>query len=339
MWRQGKRRMLLKVASMAGGLRFLEMYNQGKLRILNYHRILPHGLMLDEIAFDQEVYDTDEQSFLWQLDNLLNHYTIVSLDQVKWCLAKGKAVKDNPVLLSFDDGYSDIYHQVFPLLKERNITATFFIPTRRLMDRVLETWEQVAFCVHHSPDKTFQVDFQKWKASGDLGEGKRKAVRDLCRIAVEMFGGSEKEFLCYLAECLHSRLPSWEEMDSQIITEDQIREMQEGGMTFGSHSHRHAVLAKLHGSELREELSLSKEILEGVLHSRIDSLSYPHGKRGDHYNEETMETAKLAGFSLGLNYMNGLVDLRSPNPFDINRIPVNRPDELAFKACLQGGQV
>jgi peptidoglycan/xylan/chitin deacetylase (PgdA/CDA1 family) len=330
--------MILKVSAMAGGLRLLEMYNRGKVRILNYHRILPHGKVLDEVAFDREVYDTDEQSFAWQLDYLANHYTIISLDQLKWYLAGGKEVKGNSVLLSFDDGYSDVYRQVFPLLRERNIPAVFFMPTRRIMERELETWEQVAYCVHHSPDKTFHVDFHEWKASGDLGDGRGSASKDLCRIAVEMFGGAEKEFLQYLAECLHSRLPTRDEMDGQIITENQMREMQAGGMAFGSHSHRHAVLAKLHVDELRDELSLSKEILEGILHSRIDSLSYPHGKRGSHYNKETMETARRVGFSIGLNYMNGLVDLKSSNPLDVNRIPVNSPDELGFKACLQGIQ-
>jgi peptidoglycan/xylan/chitin deacetylase (PgdA/CDA1 family) len=336
MLKWGKRRILFKTATLAGGLCALEMHNRGKLRILNYHRMLPHDRVLDQVAFDQEVYDTDEQSFVWQLDYLAGRFRFIGLDELKWRLSRGGEVRDNPVLLSFDDGYSDIYHQVFPLLRARNIPAAFFVPTRRLSDRNLETWEQVAYCIHHSPLGEFHVNFQGWKASGDLRAGKREAARDLCKMAVKMFGGAEREFLHYLAGQLQSHLPSCEEMDNQIVTENQMREMQVGGMAFGSHSHRHAVLAKLSGKELADELSLSREILEAILREKVDVVSYPHGKRGEHYNVETMDAAKHAGFCLGLNYMNGLVDLKKVNPFDVNRIPVNRPDELGFKASLQG---
>jgi peptidoglycan/xylan/chitin deacetylase (PgdA/CDA1 family) len=50
---------------------------------------------------------------------------------------------DKPMVLTFDDGYSDHYKNVFPLLKKMGLRATFFIITERVGQEGYMTWEQI----------------------------------------------------------------------------------------------------------------------------------------------------------------------------------------------------
>jgi peptidoglycan/xylan/chitin deacetylase (PgdA/CDA1 family) len=73
----------------------------------------------------------------------------------------------------------------------------------------------------------------------------------------------------------------------------QVLEMQEGGMSFGSHGYRHSKLTELGDKECERELRMSREILEDVLERRVHMLAYP---RGEH-NELVRKAARRAGFT------------------------------------------
>lgn len=56
-----------------------------------------------------------------------HNFTIIDFDELNKAL-KGKSTLPNkPVLLTFDDGYTDFYENAFPLLKEFNDKATVFM--------------------------------------------------------------------------------------------------------------------------------------------------------------------------------------------------------------------
>lgn len=58
-----------------------------------------------------------------------NGYHPVALDEVIYALAQGQPLPENPVVISFDDGYADMYTNAFPILQEFGFTATFFVVT------------------------------------------------------------------------------------------------------------------------------------------------------------------------------------------------------------------
>jgi|WetSurMetagenome_2_1015567.scaffolds.fasta_scaffold60120_2 peptidoglycan/xylan/chitin deacetylase (PgdA/CDA1 family) len=65
-----------------------------------------------------------------QLDTLLAYgYTTITMkDFVDFRNGKGTPPK-KPIILTFDDGYQQMYTVVAPILKKKGMTATFFIPT------------------------------------------------------------------------------------------------------------------------------------------------------------------------------------------------------------------
>lgn len=73
---------------------------------------------------------------------------------------------------------------------------------------------------------------------------------------------------------------------------EQIKELDEYGFSFGSHTVNHPDLTKLDSKSLEYELSCSKKILEDKIGKRIVFLSYPFGK----YNKKAQEMAKETGY-------------------------------------------
>lgn len=58
---------------------------------------------------------------------------------------------------------------------------------------------------------------------------------------------------------------------------DQIKELEQAGMTIGSHGMTHRILLELKDDEIEHELKASKKLLEDNLGCYIDCLSVPRG--------------------------------------------------------------
>jgi peptidoglycan/xylan/chitin deacetylase (PgdA/CDA1 family) len=74
---------------------------------------------------------------------------------------------------------------------------------------------------------------------------------------------------------------------------DQIREMQEAGVGFGSHSYAHHDLTTLSQEECERDLRASRELLEDLLETRIRLVAYPRGL----HDERVRAAAGRAGFA------------------------------------------
>jgi peptidoglycan/xylan/chitin deacetylase (PgdA/CDA1 family) len=72
-------------------------------------------------------------------------YTTIDLYHLLDALTWGRALPENPIILTFDDGYRDNYENAFPVLQQYGFAATFFVLTEPIdegSDRYM-TWAQV----------------------------------------------------------------------------------------------------------------------------------------------------------------------------------------------------
>ena len=95
--------------------------------ILMYHYLsTPPG--------DADIYRRDlsvaPELFAQQLDRLQSEgFTTISFYDFMQALTTGAPLPEKPVILTFDDGYRDNYENAFPALRDRGMTATFFVVT------------------------------------------------------------------------------------------------------------------------------------------------------------------------------------------------------------------
>ena len=98
-----------------------------RVPILMYHYVTVPPPGADNYRVGLSV--TPEQ-FREQMTYLVEHgYTTVTLDDVLFALNQGRALPPKPVVLSFDDGYAEMYTNVFPVLQELGLVGTFFVVT------------------------------------------------------------------------------------------------------------------------------------------------------------------------------------------------------------------
>jgi peptidoglycan/xylan/chitin deacetylase (PgdA/CDA1 family) len=74
---------------------------------------------------------------------------------------------------------------------------------------------------------------------------------------------------------------------------DQVRELAQHGISFGSHSHTHADLTRIPLDAVVEELWLSRQIIETELESHVDLFSVPWSKM----NEDVAEQVYAQGYA------------------------------------------
>jgi len=88
-----------------------------------------------------------------QLDYLQTHrYSTVTATALTAHLLKAAKLPPNPVVLTFDDGYTDVYADVYRQLRRRHMVATFFIVPGFLNTPRYLTWRQVTDMAQHGMD-------------------------------------------------------------------------------------------------------------------------------------------------------------------------------------------
>ena len=62
-------------------------------------------------------------------------FNVITLDTFLDFMAGKGQVPDNAVLITFDDGYEDFYKLAYPVLKDKNLSATMFMITSTIGDK------------------------------------------------------------------------------------------------------------------------------------------------------------------------------------------------------------
>ena len=94
----------------------------------------------------------------------------------------------------------------------------------------------------------------------------------------------------------------WDEGGTEpLLSWEEIKEMWQGRVEFGSHSHTHRLLPSLSREEARREIARSKAVIEEKLGCPIDFFSYPWGK----FNPEVKDMVKDCGYRAAFSTLSG----------------------------------
>lgn len=116
---------------------------EARVPILMYHYISVPPAGANDIRQGLSVTPATFENHLRLLKT--NGYHTISLHQLLLNLTRGEPLPENPVVLTFDDGYRDNYENAFPLLQKYGYTATFFLITNFIDEGrpAYLTWDQV----------------------------------------------------------------------------------------------------------------------------------------------------------------------------------------------------
>lgn len=202
---------------------FYKVFSQRQLRVLAYHHI------------------PDQQIFRKQAEYLKSHYNIIGIETLREHIFDKQPLPKYPLLITFDDGYTDNLENGLPIFKELGIPAVIFVVTA-YMDTERDFW---------------------WRSILQNEREGRKKINWLKTV-------SNKERMVYLTTMVTDRAHIQ-------LTSNDLQLLQSHKVSIGNHTHTHAYLDKSTEDEIKEELSCAKEFFRKNNLKGYDVFAYPNG--------------------------------------------------------------
>lgn len=89
-----------------------------KLRVLMYHKVS---------LTQRDFLTVSLEQLQWQLDYIQKHYNVIKLSDLVAHIELGKALPDNALLITFDDGYANNFELAYPEFKSRQLPFSVFL--------------------------------------------------------------------------------------------------------------------------------------------------------------------------------------------------------------------
>ena len=205
------------------------------------------------------------------LDMLATSFRFGSVEAL---LANRRGHNRPMVYLTFDDGLRNNYTHAYPVLRERSIPAMFYVcpalieagawlwthemreRLRTLGERQLAELSRAVLEVKLGREQI--IDVMK-----GLGMDARRRVEERIRLATPGFIPDSAQRQAF-------DLMSW----------DELRQLDPGVITIGSHSMTHAMLDSVTPEEAEYEVVTSRKVLETKLDREVVHFCYPAGQVG-----------------------------------------------------------
>lgn len=291
--------MIITITGLASIIRFFGG-RKPSLKVLAYHRVLDQDEK--QYLFDEDLISVSTAEFDRQVAYLAKHFDVKVLSEAVSQFSRND--NRNIVAITFDDGFDDLYFNVFPILKKYGVSATFFLTTGLVGTRETLWPEYIAYAVKKGKGRSLDLSPLLFVENIEEGEGARRLINKL----LVLFKSVEDRERLILMDRLLEQLekPSTQELEqSRMVTWEMVKEMHEYGIEFGSHTATHPVLSRLDESALYEELSESKNVLEAMLSSPCKTIAYPVGGR-DCYSDKVIDVVKSLEYKVGCSYRPGV---------------------------------
>ena len=199
-----------------------------------------------------EVEDFEKQIKLFK-----KKYVPIGIRDIVEAINDNKKISENSILLTFDDGLKDHFQNVFPLLKENNIEGLFFPSSKPIIEKMVLDVHKIQFILAHidSVEKIIleikkHLDYFKNEYEiYSFNEYYRKYAiknrfdsKEIMFIKKLLQKGLPRELRSKIVDILFKKfVTNNEEKFSKnlYLSIDEIRQMKQSGMNFGSHSYSH----------------------------------------------------------------------------------------------------
>jgi peptidoglycan/xylan/chitin deacetylase (PgdA/CDA1 family) len=256
--------------------------------------------------------------FAAQLDWLQARYRVIDGPTFERATLTGHGFDEPTALLTFDDGFVDHYANVFPILRERGLGGIFFLSGATLGDHpTLLNVHRTHFLLSRLGAEQFAAEaaaaLERDGVRTDAVQtaGTPRLSRDGIYRYDEAPDVRVKRILNYetpypvatrvLADLFRRHVGDDESFARALyLSAEQVREMAEGGMTFGFHTETHPVLSRLSLDEQRQELARGPRVVADLTGQRTVSFCYPYGFTHT-YNGDTLQVLEESGYSMAFN--------------------------------------
>jgi peptidoglycan/xylan/chitin deacetylase (PgdA/CDA1 family) len=226
-------------------------------------------------------------------------YRLLSIGDLVRALAEGDpAAADRAVVFTVDDGYHDFLRVGWPIFAELGCPVTVFLTTDFVEGKIWCWWDRVEFALAHTSRPSCAVDIEGrtetlgWTDAASLQVVVGHLVERLKRVPE----AERLRVLDALARQSEVALPSSPPPSYAALTWEEVRRLEQQGVTFGAHSVTHPILSRTSPAQAEHEIQESWRRLRAETAAPVPVFCYPNGGPHDYGLREMRLLAPL-GFS------------------------------------------
>jgi len=251
-------------------------------------------------------------------------YELVSLTELFRRLSEATPTLDRAIAFTIDDGYLDQAKVAGQVFAEFDCPVTTFVTSGFLDGTVWFWWDRIEYVLHHTSRVKLDVelDSQTVRYTRDPATGFRQAQDDFT-VRCKRVPDSEKlAGIRRLAMAADVELPERPPLRYAPMSWEQVRTLEQRGMSFGPHTVTHPILARTTPDQSRQEIEQSWKRLTTEAASPVPVFCYPNGQPQD-YGDREIKVLRALGFAgavVGTTGYAGLQDFARPDgPFRVQR--------------------
>ena len=277
--------------------------------------------------------------FRRQLEFFKKHFNVVRMEDVINAVQnqQKEVLPENPLLLTFDDGYIDNFTFAFPLLEEFGFQGSFFIPGKTFRTHQLLDVNKIHYILAAADINLLVQDvFERL----DYYRGAEYPIQSNEELfkqyaVANRFDSKETIFVkrilqTVLPEKLRNKISSdlfekyvgisEEKLAYELyMNAEQIRMMKRHEMFIGLHGYDHYWLGNLPIDEMQSDVDNAIDALREFIDEKAWVMNFPYGS----YNQDVVQYVKDKGAVLGLTTEVRIAEIGIDNRFTLPRLDCN----------------
>jgi len=212
-----------------------------------------------------------ERQFIDDVDFLCTRYQPISLGDLIDFAKYGKKLKKGSFIITFDDGYSQIYSVVAPILFKKGIPAIFFLASNFIDNRDLSHSNKASIIVEYLLKNHDNLLGIKPTILGMLNVTSEQLAKRILTI-----GHKEANVLDEIAALIGIDFKEYLLNEQPYLTSSQIRKLIEMGFYFGAHSMSHPYFKDLSIQDQLRQTIGSLQLIRNNYGLAYSIFAFPH---------------------------------------------------------------
>ena len=275
--------------------------------------------------------------FISQLEYIGEKYNVISAANLVKASKGDFDLPENPILLTFDDGYIDHFKYVLPELLKCKFTGLFFPPKVAVCQRKVLDVNKIHFILEACHVKQQLIE----DIEDEIRTGSSSNFKTIEKYRKEFYKPNryDNSDINYIKRMLQTGLPAatretiieklftkyvskdeTEFADNLYVSESNLKEMLDCGMEIGSHGDMHPWLNKITKKQQYKDIYNSIDMLTRIGVSKKELyFCYPYGG----YNQDSINILKDLGFSAAFTTKPSVYNFNESSIFEIPRYDTN----------------
>ncbi|HEX8698798.1 MAG TPA: spore coat polysaccharide deacetylase ExoL [Myxococcaceae bacterium] len=287
-----------------------------RILIVSYHRVVDDftgelqrsipGLLISQETFRRHLEEAATAG-----------YEFGTIGDAVDVMAGRKVAKKDLCVVTFDDGYRDVYRYAYPVLKRMGVPAITYLPTEFIGTDRRFNHDRLFHLVRKAGQRRLNPYFCSLPpAAVELLGPVMSGQKTLSAALDDFIGEHSARELVEIIEALERELggPGLLPEQGDVMNWDEVRTMARDGFDFGAHTLGHTVLTLEPPEVVEREILESKLTIEREVPIQVKDFAYCNGW----YSDEIIRVLQANGFRSGVT-TEDLPNRIGGDPFTLKR--------------------